>query len=222
MKKFIVALWAILTPLITQAALTGADACKAGNLAVIRSDVEAVWSIYPQSYSGCYAVSDDGCTLYFASPKEGEITIIAASVNDGKPVIDTHTLYYGVDIPAPTPQPEPKPTPKPETLESQVQDEADCLDNGDLTALAESFETVVDSINRGTVLTKISGLVDNTSLEAVKKDYTRVAKALRECIKPEVKEPEKIPEPAPPPKTNTGGCPNGQCPNYQSGWRLFR
>ena len=254
MKKIIVALWAILTPLITQAALTGADACKAGNLAVIRSDVEAVWSIYPQSYSGCYAVSDDGCTLYFASPKEGEITIIAASVNDGKPVIDTHTLYYGVDVPAPEPGPAPKPTPKPETLESQVQDAADCLDNGDLTALAESFETVVDSINRGTVttpagaretfraiwsaagsavstetlnrcepiITKISGLVDNTSLETLKKDYTRVAKALRECIKPEVKEPEKVPEPAPPPKTNTGGCPNGQCPNYQSGWRLFR
>lgn len=253
MKKIIIALWAILTPLLTQAALTGADACKAGNLAVIRSDVEAVWSVYPQSYSGSYAVSDDGRTLYFASPKEGEITIIAASVNDGKAVIDTHTLYYGIDAPEPGPTPEPKPMPKPETLESQVMDAADCLDNGDLTALAESFESVVDSINRGTVttpagaretfravwtaagaavstetlnrcepiLTKISGLVDNTSLETLKNDYTRVAKSLRECIKPVVKKPKKEPEPAPT-TTNGGGCANGQCPNYQPGWRVFR
>ena len=253
MKRLLAIAIVLLLTSTASAALTGATGCKIGNLAVIRSDVEAVWSVYPQSYSGCYAVSDDGRTLYFAAPKEGEIMIIAASVNDGRPVIDTHTLYYGIDAPKPEPTPEPKPMPKPETLESQVINAADCLDNVDLTALAESFESVVDSINRGTVttpagaretfravwtaagsavstetlnrcepiLTRISGLVDNTSLDTIKKDYSRVSKAIRECIKLEVKEPEEEPTPAPR-ATNTGGCANGQCPNYQPGWRVFR
>ena len=63
---------------------------------------------------------------------------------------------------------------------------------------------------------------DDTRIDdVVSTTIARVAKSLRECIKPVVKKPKKEPTPAPT-TTNGGGCANGQCPNYQPGWRVFR
>ena len=91
-----------------QAAITGAITSGAGELAIINSDREAAWSVYPAEYMASYAVSDDGKTVYFASPRPGAVTFYAASVIDGLPRIDSYTLYNGVEIPDdanPTPAP---------------------------------------------------------------------------------------------------------------------
>ena len=159
MKRLLILLSLLFVSTPANAALSGAASCNAGELAVIRSDVEATWTIYPANYSASYAVSNDGLTLYFASPKEGEVTIIAASVKEGKAVIDSHTLYNGVPAPIPTPEPtpvpvpEPTPEPAPETIESIVKIQAKDKDPAELTALADSFAAVVDGIDRGTITT---------------------------------------------------------------------
>ena len=229
------------------AAISGAVQCGAGELAVIRSDVEATWTVYPANYAASYAVSDDGLTLYFASPKQGEVTIIAASVVDGKAVIDTHKLYNGVPAPdvepTPVPIPEPTPEPEPETIEIIVESQAKGKAPAELTALADTFAAVVDGIDRGVVTTPtgaretfravwadkgtaaninalndlsglisaISKLIDNSSLETVKTGYSEAASALRSII------PNNQQTPA---KTPAAGCSGGNCPaNTGRGWR---
>ena len=228
----------------SEAALSGATSCNAGELAVIRSDVEATWTIYPANYSASYAVSNDGLTLYFASPKQGEVTIIAASVKEGKAVIDSHTLYNGVPapvpMPEPTPVPEPTPEPAPETIESIVKIQANGKDPAELTALADSFAAVVDGIDRGTITTpagaretfraiwadkgtaanvnalnNLSGLISAISL----KIDNMTLEGLRGDYARVVTSirhnlPNSNSTPAP------ANCPDGNCPaNVQRGWR---
>ena len=139
-----------------QAAITGAVTCGAGELAIINSDREAAWSVSPADYMASYAVSDDGKTVYFASPKKGAVTFYAASVIDGLPAIESYTLYNGVDAPddvQPTPAPTPKPAPEPETVTS-VSKTADVTATADdFTALTSAFDAAVSGIDRGTITT---------------------------------------------------------------------
>lgn len=138
-----------------QAAITGAVTSGAGELAIINSDREAAWSVSPAEYMASYAVSDDGKTVYFASPKPGAVTFYAASVIDGLPNIESYTLYNGVEAPDdkdPTPAPV-RPAPEPETVKTVI----DKTDTGatadDYNALANAFDAVVSGIDRGTITT---------------------------------------------------------------------
>ena len=245
--KRILAIIAVLLLLTTSAfaALEGPPGFKAGELAVVRSDVDAVWTVYPQTYSASYAVSDDGKTLYFASPQEGKITVIAASVSDGQPVIDSHIIYNGVEVPSPDPSPEPTPEPEKETLESVIKSEAKDKDATELTALAESFELVVDGIDRGTITTptgaretfrrvwtekgtavKPSALDDLSALISAisSRVDNSTLKGLRDdyeraatAVRSVLPAPAKESKPVKPQMQN-GGCPNGQCPTTQNRW----
>ena len=194
------------------AEITGAVGCNAGHLTILTSDKSAVWSVYPAEYSTSYAVSEDGKTLYFASPKAGKVTFFAASVVDGQPYLEQHSLYNGLELPEPTPTPAPVPIPV--TLEDFVKEEATGKDAAELTALAESLEFVVDGVDRGTIKTPtaaretfravwadkgtkaketalddlselvdvIGKNVDNSTVKSLRDDYEAAAKAIRSCI----------------------------------------
>lgn len=245
MKRLLAIAIVLLLTSSVSAALTGATGCKAGELAVVRSDVDAVWTVYPQTYSASYAVSDDGKTLYFASPQEGKITVIAASVSDGQPVIDTHVIYNGVEVPAPEPSPGPTPEPEKETLESVIKSKAKDKDAAELTALAESFELVVDGIDRGTITTptgaretfrrvwtekgtavKPAALDELSALISAISSHidNSTLRGLRgdyeraaAAVRSVLPAPAKESEPMKP-QTQNGGCPNGQCPTTQNRW----
>ena len=139
------------------AAITGAVTCTAGELAIINCDSSAVWSVYPADYMASYAVSDDGKTVYFASPKKGAVTFFAASVtSDGLPTIDRYTLYNGVDVDddvTPEPAPQPAPEPEPETVSTIVKNADVNATAEEFDALAAAFETAVSGIDRGTIRT---------------------------------------------------------------------
>lgn len=143
-------------PVVAHAEITGAVGCNAGELAIINCDKEAVWSVYPAEYATSYAVSNDGRTLYFASPKTGKVTFFAASVVDGLPCLEQHSLYNGLEIPEPAPAPTPAPIPVPVTLEDFIKTEAVGKNAEELTSLAESFEFVVNGIDRGTIKTPVA------------------------------------------------------------------
>ncbi len=146
----------LIFPIVAHAEITGAVGCNAGELAIINCDKEAVWSVYPAEYTTSYAVSNDGRTLYFASPKTGKVTFFAASVVDGLPCLENHSLYNGLEIPEPTPTPTPAPVPVPLTLEDFIKEEATGKDAAELTALAESLEFVVNGVDRGTIKTPVA------------------------------------------------------------------
>ncbi|MBQ3349203.1 MAG: hypothetical protein IJG38_02280 [Thermoguttaceae bacterium] len=160
----ICAYFAILATL-ARAEITGAVGCNAGELAIVNCDKEAVWSVYPAEYAVSYAVSENGKTVYFASPKEGKVTFFAASVVDGRPCLESHSLYNGLKIPEPepTPAPEPVPVPVPEPEPKPVKTElekaidmAEDYPAQDVNALADTFEAVVGGIDRGTIATPIA------------------------------------------------------------------
>ena len=156
MKKLLLIILTLL-PAVCRAEITGAVGCNAGELAIINCDKEAVWSVYPAEYSTSFAVSDDGRTLYFASPKHGKVTFFAASVVDGLPYLEQHSLYNGLEIPDVKPEPTPTPEPAPivETLESVITANAKGKPAAELTALADSFAFVVDGLERGTIKTTV-------------------------------------------------------------------
>ena len=245
MKRIFITLLSLLYSAEAIAALSGAVQTNAGELAIVTSDIEATWTVYPGSYSTSFAVDKEGKTLYFASPKQGEVTIIAASVVDGKAVIDTHILYNGIPAPEPAPNVElkPEPTPEPETIESVIKAEAEGKDPAELTALADTFAAVVDGIDRGVVTTptgaretfraiwidkgttaNINALNDLSGL--ITAISGRVDNSTLETLKTGYSEAaaalrliitDKAQTPA---KTQAGGCSGGNCPaNTGRGWR---
>lgn len=151
--RYLLTLWTLLIPALASAEISGATCCPSGELAIIISDRSAVWTVYPAEYRASFAVSEDGRVIYFASNKKGAVTFIAASVVDGVPFIENHTLYNGVELPSP-PAPAPNDDPDPDTFEGAVKKAMSGLDRPQVTALAESFLAVCEGINRGTVTTQ--------------------------------------------------------------------
>lgn len=160
----IVSAYVMLTAAVALAEINGASGCRAGELTILTSDNPAVWQVYPAEYATSYAISEDGKTLYFASPKVGKVTFFAASVVDGQPFLESHPLYNGIDVPdgdptptpAPTPTPEPAPEPTP-TFETFVKTVAKDVEsdnkNAEVAALQETFDAVASGIDRGTIKT---------------------------------------------------------------------
>lgn len=153
-----VAAYFALVATLAKAEINGAVGCGAGHLTILTSDKPAVWTVYPAEYSTSYAISEDGRTVYFASPKAGKVTFFAASVVEGQPFLEQHSLYNGVEIPDPMPTPAPTPIPEPivDTLESVIVAKAKGKPAEELTALADSFDFVVDGIDRGTITTPVA------------------------------------------------------------------
>lgn len=153
----------VLSPLATTAnltapatasvgSLTAPETIATGELAVVRSTAPATWTVYPSEYKSAIYVTDDGKTCVFASPTPGAVTFIAASVIDGEVRMTEKTLYNGVDRPDDV-KPIPEPEPEPETVYTVVRDADVKASVSDFNALAESFETVVSGIDRGTIQT---------------------------------------------------------------------
>lgn len=231
-----------LTP-VTLAEITGARTAPAGELAIINSTNEAVWNVTPSTYAASYAVSDDGKTIYFASPKPGTVTFFAASVIDGLPNLEQYTFYNGVDVPENTPEPTPAPAPqpKPDTIESIVKAEAQGKAPAELTALADTFAAVVDGIDRGVVTTPTGAretfraiwidkgtAANKNALDDMAGLITaisnKVDNSTLETLKKDYSEaadalrsiiPAKAQTPA---KTQAGGCSGGNCNRYQYRW----
>lgn len=160
MKRFVTILAVVLTLALSgvvNAKITGTTMSPAGELVVLNCDREAVWTVYPADYLASFAVSDDGKTLYFASSQKGSVTFFAASVLDGLPYIEQHTIYNGVEVPDDVPDPEPAPAPKPEPVETLASIVADNVladaTADEYKALSESFSAAVSGIDRGTVKT---------------------------------------------------------------------
>ena len=236
----------LIFPIVAHAEITGAVGCNAGELAIINCDKEAVWSVYPAEYATSYAVSNDGRTLYFASPKTGKVTFFAASVVDGLPYLEQHSLYNGLEIPDIKPEPTPTPEPAPivETLESVITANAKGKPADELTALADSFAFVVDGIDRGTIKTPVGARETFRAIYAEKgiaagektlddlsqlvdaisgKIDNSTLKALRDDYETAAKTIRSV-IPAKQPETKlpaAGSCPNGQCPNVTTQRRFF-
>lgn len=142
---------------VVHATITGTTISPVGELVILNCDREAVWTVYPADYLASFAVSDDGKTLYFASSKKGSVTFFAASVLEGLPYIERHTLYNGVEVPDDVPEPEPAPEPKPEPVETLASIVADNViadaTADEYKALSDSFSAAVSGIDRGTIKT---------------------------------------------------------------------
>lgn len=143
---------------IARSEITGPDAAQAGQIAVFVSDSEAAWAVIPETYAPAMYVDTSQRSLVFASPEAGVVTVVAATVTDGAPTISVKTFYNGVEPgPNPTPNPTPAPAPDPTTLEGVAKAAADKIvsDKSDQErlAIAESLQTVVDGIQRGTIRT---------------------------------------------------------------------
>ena len=249
---FAMAIYFAFLSALAQAEITAPKCIDAGQLAVAHSDEPATWTVFPVKYQTDIYIADGGLTCIFASPVKGEITIMAATVEDGKAVISQHTLYNGLPNPegdeiTPVPEP-PKPAPEPEKtpMEKAIESAKDYPEK-DVEALAETFDAVVSGIDRGTIstpaaaretfralwsvnavavdpeaitrdtplITELSNVVDNSTIETVRKDYSEISDGLKKVV-PVKEEPKKEA-----PKSGTGNCPNGNCPtnNYRRwGW----
>ena len=247
------AIYLTLVSALAHAAITAPKCIEAGQLAVAHSDEPATWTVFPVKYQTDIYIADGGLTCIFASPVKGEITIMAATVEDGKAVISQHTLYNGLPNPegdetTPVPEP-PKPAPEPEkTPMEKAIDSAKNYPEKDVEALAETFDAVVSGIDRGTIstpaaaretfralwaakaieidpeaitrdaplVTELSNVVDNSSIETVKKDYSEIAEGLKAVV-PAKEEPKPEPKKEAP-KPQAGTCPNGNCNTYTRRW----
>lgn len=245
---------------ICQGEITAPKRIDAGKLAVIQSTVPSNWAVYPLEYSTGIFIANNGTTVCFASPIEGKVTFFAMFVVDGKAEYEVKVLYNGID---PEEEIDDKEDDKPieTTLESIIKTTSiNGVSKEDYKVVAESFESVIDGIERGTVrtpagareafrgqlayragqtnpailnafsglLSAISDKVNYSSLATVKTDYQTIVKTLKEVkVKSAPVEKESPAET----ESNSGDCPNGQCPampNCANGkcntyqWRLQR
>lgn len=229
--------------------ITAPKRIDAGELAVVKSTVKATWAVYPLEYSSSFYVADDGTTLLFASPIEGKITFFAASVDDeGTAKIESKLLYNGIDPEEETDEQEDE-KPVETTLESIVKTtKVEGVSQEDYSTLADSFQSVINGIERGTVrtpagareafrgqwayragqsnpaiLNAFSGLITALS-EKINFDSLESVKADFEIVVKALREVkvQSAPEKKTPAKSNQtqtqGNCPNGQCPANGNGY----
>ena len=236
-----------LLPSVANAELTGPDSCKAGELAIVESDAPAAWAVCPAQYQTAIYAVEDGTKCVFASPIQGTVTLIAATVRDGSPSIETHVIYNGVNVPSPSPTPEPAP----DTLEGVAKlllakitgDKKET----EKAAIVESLDSVIGGISRGTITTvpgargtfrgvwsvKAAGVSVDTAQTwtdfltgvSAKLDYTDLNsvkagfQTLKDVLKPVPVQPEI--NAAIEKKKPVSSCQNGECatPQTRNRWR---
>ena len=145
---------AVLVGTICYAKITAPSGINAGELAVAKSDESATWTVFPAEYKTAIYVADEGKTCIFASPIEGEVTLLAASISEGKIILSEHKIYNGVPIPDKQDSDEEEtPQPKQETLTSIIEDFKAEVTADDYTPMLTAFESTVSGIERGTITT---------------------------------------------------------------------
>lgn len=203
---------------------------------LIGDEAIADWQIVPQTE---FYVDSSKRTLVFSTPKAGNYTIIAATILDDKPLVLTHACSYGVN-PSPNPQPEPKPEPpKPVTLKEWVTQNIPDNSRKDAKNLAECYDNVASSLERGTIRsvdagfsslrtcsqTKVNGKTWNTFFEELEpqvneklgtgstKDlaviFRQIASGLRADVNKTSETTSKVPTSR---QVNDASCPTGNCP----------
>lgn len=110
---FAMAIYFAFLSALAQAEIKAPKGCNAGELVVAQSDEPATWTVFPNQYKAAIYVANEGRTCVFASPEKGDVTLIAATLVEGKIELNQHVLYNGVPAPEPevVPEPEPEPTP---------------------------------------------------------------------------------------------------------------
>lgn len=247
--------------------ITAPTACQSGELAVVESDTPATWTVYPEEYRASYCIAENGTKCFFASPQKGTITFIAASVDTSKDnapvaVIHTHTLYYGVPAPniddskevEPEPEPTPEPEPEPDTsIEGTIKTEVEKINSEkrgeEITALSDSFVSVIDGINRGVIRTpegaratfrsiwavnaaKQSNTTPNTYKDLITAISAKIDNTSIQTIRSDYEKivnaltPYKETQKQTPPQTPAKGettCPDGDCNlNQTNQWGVYR
>lgn len=119
-------------------AISGQTEVVPGTLARFESDIEGDALVYPVG-NATFAKDSNGKAVYFASPKDGEYTLIFFGIRDGKPEITTHTFVVG--NPEPTPDPTPSPTPDVKLTDVEKK------------AVLESMQAVLDGLEQGNIRT---------------------------------------------------------------------
>lgn len=235
---FAMAIYFAFLSALAQAEIKAPKGCNAGELVVAQSDEPATWTVFPNQYKTAIYVANEGRTCVFASPEKGEVTLIAATIVDDKVVLDQFTLYNGVPIPEdetvdpkPAPEPVPEPEPEPETFESIIKNTKVDATEADYNAVAESFETAVSGIERGTITTPAGARETFRATLALKAGQVNPAiltafKPLLDVISAKVNNDslEGIKEDysaiakalrAVKPPAGQNPCPNGNCPKQQ-------
>lgn len=139
--------------------LNGPNKTLPGTIAVfeISPAQEADWFVFPETAES-FVVDSSRSRLYFATPKKGEFTVVAAISVDNVPKLLSAQILNGDSDPEPDPGPNPEPNPEPKTELSEwiranvavVQSDAKAAE---ITALADAFSAVVKKINSGVIKT---------------------------------------------------------------------
>lgn len=137
MKRIVLLLLALFSPLTATAAISGPAEVELGTLAVFQSDLEGTATL--ATGKGNIAIDSNGRTVYFATPKEGEYTLLFFGLRNGKPDIASHTFVVGKVAPAPTPTPTPEPEVK--------------LTDTERSAVLTAVRSVLAGIEAGTIRT---------------------------------------------------------------------
>ena len=137
MKRTFFLLLALIAPTIATAAITGPTEVEPGMLATFQSDLEGTATL--STGKGNIAIDSNGKTVYFASPTEGEYTLLFFGLRNGKPDSASHSFVVGKV----SPEPAPSPTPKPEVK----------LTEAERSAVLEATQAVLAGIEAGTIRT---------------------------------------------------------------------
>jgi len=137
--------------------LVGPDRMLPGVLATfeIVPAQEAAWHIVmPKVDTGAYRIDSNLSKLYFASPIQGEYTLIAGIVGEGRPGFLVKTFVNGDKEVKPTPLPPSGPT----SLETWIRTQAPILVKSDhfvteLRLVADCFEQIVRRIDEQNIQT---------------------------------------------------------------------
>ena len=127
---------------------------KPGLPAVFELPTKAAWVVTPvDQASDKFLVDSSGTKIFFASPTEGQFTIVAAFAVDSEITQAVHVFNVSSKAsptPGPKPEPQPEPTPEPETLKAWVAKNVPD-DKDRATKAANVFMQQADGLNRNLI-----------------------------------------------------------------------
>ena len=142
MHRIALAVLCLLSPICAFAALTGPVEVSAGHIGTFTSDIPGDAVLFPAG-NGALCKDSDGKTYYFATPTEGEYTLLCFGIRDGKPEIASFAFSV---VAALSPTPSPNPNPNPEPAKQQLTPEQK-------QAVKDAAQRVLDGIAAGTLRT---------------------------------------------------------------------
>ncbi len=150
-------------------AIEGPQAAGLGELCVFalsEGNEIADWTIVPNAD---FYLDSSRRKIVFATNRSDRYTVIAATIDDGKPSILAHSCLYGridptpepsptpgpepIPTPTPSPIPTPTPTPTPDSLTQWVATNIPPDGIGDRIAVAELYQSAATAIENGLIYT---------------------------------------------------------------------